>query len=222
MHGDRTLAGEVLEQVGVLGGEGCGGNPGQAGVVGGEAGVRQAIVGAAGPSLRSWVEYLSGRYTSALTYISDARVRVGDEPILDAVEALASIQFEEPGVHIPRIEALAQRSPHQPVVRGALGYAYAADGQTQKARALLASLKQVKEGDGYRAPYANALIEIGLNQVRPAIESLEESYRGGSMWSLGFLSDPILAPLKDNPDYRTFLRQLSYPAREGTGNPKPL
>jgi hypothetical protein len=34
---------------------------------------------------------------------------------------------------------------------------------------------------------------------------LEQSYREGSLWSLGFPSDPILAQLRNDLHYRLFL-----------------
>jgi hypothetical protein len=38
---------------------------------------------------------------------------------------------------------------------------------------------------------------------------LEQSYREGSLWSLGFSSDPILAQLRNDPHYRLLLSKVS-------------
>jgi hypothetical protein len=63
-------------------------------------------------------------------------------------------------------------------------------------------------------PYAIALVLIGLNQTQEAVKRLEQSYHEGSLWSLGFQSDPILAPLRNDPHFRQFLSKVSYPAPE--------
>jgi hypothetical protein len=40
-----------------------------------------------------------------------------------------------------------------------------------------------------------------------------ESYLNGSLWSLGFSSDPILKSLRNEPSYRMFLSTISYPVQ---------
>jgi hypothetical protein len=37
---------------------------------------------------------------------------------------------------------------------------------------------------------------MGLKQDQEAIQYIEQSHRAGSLWSLGFLSDPVLTPLR--------------------------
>jgi hypothetical protein len=60
-------------------------------------------------------------------------------------------------------------------------------------------------------PYAAALVLIGLNRKQEAVRCLEQSYREGVLWSLGFPFDPILASLRNDPLYRQFLSKVSYP-----------
>jgi hypothetical protein len=136
---------------------------------------------------------------------------------VDAVEALASIQLEEPDAYIRRMETLAVDSPHQDVLRGALGYAYAVTGQSQRASELLNAMTNPGTRSKSRQPYAIALILIGLNERQKAVHWLEQSYLEGSLWSLGFPSDPILAPLRNDPHYRLFLSKISYPVAENAG-----
>jgi len=78
-----------------------------------------------------WGEYLSGEYTNALLQIEQYRAGGRSGPVVDAAEALVSIQLEEQDAQIGRIEALSASSPHHEVLRGALGYAYATAGQSQ-------------------------------------------------------------------------------------------
>ena len=60
-----------------------------------------------------------------------------------------------------------------------------------------------------REPYVIALILIGLSERQKAVHWLEQSYREGSLWSLGFSSDPILAQLRNDPHYRLLLSKVS-------------
>jgi len=52
---------------------------------------------------------------------------------------------------------------------------------------------------------------MGLNEKHDAVQWLEQSYRNGSLWSLGFPCDPILKSLRDEPSYRMFLSTIGYP-----------
>ena len=165
-------------------------------------------------ALHCWSEYLAGEYTNALFQIEQARASGQFGLVFDAVEALASIQLEEPDAQIERIESLAADSPHHDVLRGALGYAYGVTGQDQRARELLDAVTNPGTGSKSREPYAIALLLIGLNERRKAVQWLERSYREGSLWSLGFPSDPILAPLRNDPYYQLFMSKAGYPVPE--------
>jgi tetratricopeptide (TPR) repeat protein len=160
-----------------------------------------------------WNNYLAGEYAQALDEIEQMRASGQTGPISNAVEALALIQLEEPGACIPRLEVLTVDSPHNDVLRGALGYVYAVTGQGQRASELLDVLANPGKWGKIHEPYAIALVLIGLNQRQEAVQRLEQSYREGSLWSLGFLSDPILAPLRNDPHYRLFLSKVSYPVQ---------
>jgi tetratricopeptide (TPR) repeat protein len=180
--------------------------------------------------LYCWSEYLAGEFAYALHRVDEIRATGHSGPILDAVEALASIQHEdrdsqdEDRKHqdhnpqhedmdsrIGRIEALAAESPQNDVVRGALGYAYAVKGQEQKARRILEAMTYRAKGRLSHEPYGVALILVGLNDRQHAINALEQSYRAGSLWSLGFRSDPALAALRNDPHSRNALGNCSYP-----------
>jgi predicted Zn-dependent protease len=127
------------------------------------------------------------------------------------------IQLEEPEACIPRLEVLTADSPHNDVLQGALGYVYAVTGQDRRANELLDVMTNPGKSGRIHEPYAIALDLIGLNQRQQAVQRLEQSYREGSFWSLGFLSDPILAPLRNDPHYRQFLSKVSYPVAENAG-----
>ena len=159
-----------------------------------------------------WSEYLAGEYANALLQIEQYRTSGRQGPIVDAVEALAYIQLEEPDAHMERIEALAADSPRNEVLQGALGYVYGVSGQGQRARELFDTMTYLGKRSKTREPYAAALVLIGLNERQEAVQWLEQSYREGSFWSLGFRSDPMLASLCDDPHYQLLMSKISYPA----------
>lgn len=63
----------------------------------------------------------------------------------------------------------------------------------------------------HNTAYAGALVMIGLGDRQSAVKLLEQSYRDGSLWSLGFQSDPILVSLREDLNYQLFLSRIKYP-----------
>ena len=96
--------------------------------------------------------------------------------------------------------------------RGALGYVFAVNGQSERAIQLLNSMTKPTKRRLDDEPYSVALILIGLKENQKAVHWLEQSYRGGPFWSLGFRSDPILESLRNDPHFRQFISKVSYPA----------
>lgn len=175
---------------------------------------KQNVLSSPVVELYCWSEYLAGEYAVAMDQVSQARASGQFGSVFDAVEALASIQLEAPGAHIQRMEALAADSPHHAVLQGALGYAYAVNGQGRKASEILDAMAHPCVHEKMSDPYAIALILLGLNQRQAAVTRLDESYREGSLWSLGFQSDAILEPLRHDPHFRQFMSKVSYPVSE--------
>ncbi|WP_263353012.1 tetratricopeptide repeat protein [Acidicapsa acidisoli] len=165
-------------------------------------------------ALYVWSQYLSREHANVLLQIEQAKASGQYGLVFDAVEALASIQLEDLEAQIERIEAMAADSPRNDVVQGALGYVYSATGQRLRASEILDAMAYREAHEQGHEPYAKAIILVGLNEPQKAVQLLEQSYREGSLWSLGFLSDPILDKLRDNPYYQLFLSKVSYPAHE--------
>jgi hypothetical protein len=162
-------------------------------------------------SLYYWSKYLAAEYRDVLDLIEEARFSGHSGPVLDAVEALASIRCENPEVCISRIQALATNSAGHALLHGLLGYAFALHGQIQRANEILDSTTRVVDGMKGADPYSVALILIALGEKQDAVQWLEQSYRRGSLWSLAFPSDPSLESLRGEPCYRAFLSRANYP-----------
>jgi predicted Zn-dependent protease len=165
-------------------------------------------------ALYFWSQYLSREYANVILQIEQAKASGQYGLVFDAVEALASIQLEDSDAQIERIEAMAADSPRDDVVLGALGYVYSTTGQRLRASEILDAMTYRETHEQGHEPYARAIILVGLNEPQRAVQLLEQSYREGSLWSLGFLSDPILDKLRDDPHYQLFLSKFSYPAHE--------
>ncbi len=165
-------------------------------------------------ALRCWSEYLAGRFKMALALVNQARTSGQAGCVLDAVEALASLQVEELEASIDRMETLVEFSPHNYELKGVLGYAYAGAGQDDKAQNILDILAQPEVREIHNHAYPIALTLIGRHQEQAAVPWLEQSYREGSLWSLGFQSDPILDTLRNNPSYQLLMSRVKYPVQK--------
>jgi hypothetical protein len=200
----RALVGRALLHIA----EGC---PGEASGLLRES-VQQYALDAQAAALHCWSEYLAEDYNNALNLVEEARASGQSGSVLNAVEALACIHCEKADAYIPRIETLLAESPGHVLLRGVLGYAFALNGHAQRANAILDAMTHSVSAETTADPYAIALILMGLNEKHDAIQWLEQSYRNGSLWSIGFPSDPILRTLRDEPRYRMFLSTMSCPA----------
>jgi hypothetical protein len=168
-------------------------------------------------TLHCWSEYLAGEFAYALHRVEEIRATFQTDPFLDAVEALCILQGEYREERMHLIEALAARFPKYDVLQGVLGYAYALKGQARKARNILDPMMNRARGRISHEPYAMALILVGLKEKREAVNCLEQSYRNGSIWSLGLQSDPVVESLHNEPYYRYFVRKVGYPESANTG-----
>jgi hypothetical protein len=162
-------------------------------------------------ALYYWSKYLTGEYREVLDLIEEAKRSGHSGPVLDAVEALASIRCEDPQVCIARIETVAADSAGHALLRGILGYALALNGQIQRANEILDTTTREVDDTKGADPYAIALILIALGEKQDAVQCLEQSYHRGSLWSLAFPLDPILQSLRDEPGYQAFLSRANYP-----------
>jgi tetratricopeptide (TPR) repeat protein len=174
-------------------------------------GAQQSPLSSASMTFYCWSQYLAGEFAYALQRVDEIRATGQTGPLLDAVEALAILRLEDREARMGRVEELAAETPNRDVLRGALGHAYAVMGRVQRAREFLESMTNRTTGRMSHEPYAIALILIGLNEKQQAIDCLERSYRDGSLWSLGFRSDPILEPLRNHSHFGQFFSKFSYP-----------
>jgi tetratricopeptide (TPR) repeat protein len=152
----------------------------------------------------AWIQYLDGESDRALSTIAEARASGEDGAAISAIECFALLGPGSGESKLRRIESIAAAHPRCLAIQGALGCAWAAADRTGQARDILNNLKRMPGG----CSYAAALVLCALEEKYAAVSCLETSYTEGSLWSLGFGSDPLLQTLRDDAKVASRLRRL--------------
>jgi tetratricopeptide (TPR) repeat protein len=94
-----------------------------------------------------------------------------------------------------------------PYLLGILGQAYARNGQKDEAQKFLARLNEEAKSR-YVAPYAIALVYLGLGQKERDLDELESAYqRGEKNYLFRVKIDPMLDDLRGNPRFDALVRK---------------
>jgi TolB-like protein/class 3 adenylate cyclase/Tfp pilus assembly protein PilF len=89
-----------------------------------------------------------------------------------------------------------------------LGQAYARDGQRDEAQKILARLSEEAKSR-YVAPYALAVLYVGLGEKEHALDELERAYQEGDTNRLFVIKvDPFLDDLRDHPRFQALLQKV--------------
>jgi hypothetical protein len=176
-----------------------------------EAWMQNTLVSTLG-ALVCWTKYLHGDFERALELVAQVRGSGGCGATIGAIEALASIHAGPTKTSIARVEQIAADFPLSQTVQGALGYAYAIAKQAGKALDVYQTLEQQNAQKKPNNPYGRALVLIGLGDGRQAVPWLEAAFAEGSLWSLGFGSDPALRRLRGDPRFDLLLQKIGAPA----------
>ena len=96
-----------------------------------------------------------------------------------------------------------------PYSLGILGQAYARNGQNEEARKILARLHEQRNAQRV-APYAMALVYLGLGDKERAIDELDRGYRDGETNYLFVIKvDPLLDDLRGDPRFEALVQKIS-------------
>ena len=105
----------------------------------------------------------------------------------------------------------AFESNNDPYSLGILGQAYARSGQKEDARKILTRLNEQRNARRV-APYAMALVYLGLGDKEHAIDELDRGYRDGETNYLFVIKvDPLLDDLRGNPRFDALVQKVVGP-----------
>jgi len=160
--------------------------------------------------------YFSGRYDEAMTHVRTTlevehyflahlligRIYAAKEMYAEALES---------------IETAIGMEGRYPELVGALGYVYGMMGQNQKAREILAELKEIAEKE-FVAPTFLAEVCLPLGDYDKALEYAEEFFRmRGELAEL--LVGPRFGPLRRDHRFAQMLARVGFPDRAVLNSP---
>jgi adenylate cyclase len=97
-----------------------------------------------------------------------------------------------------------------PIIIAYLGFAYAKNGQQDKAMQTLNDLNQLGQ-KRFVTPFCQAMIYLGTGDNGKAIDWLEKAYAERSVW-MGWLKvQPMLDPLRSDPRFQALYNKLNFP-----------
>lgn len=102
----------------------------------------------------------------------------------------------------------AQTSAVDPVLLGALGYAYAKAGDEPQARKILTQLEVPSEINPYVCKTAIAIVHVGLNDNDTAFDYLDEAVEDRDEYLLWLKVDPFFEPLKSDPRFQELCEKV--------------
>ena len=105
---------------------------------------------------------------------------------------------------------LVQAIETQPTATGLLGYAYARNGQKDKAMETLNELNQLASRR-FVSPYHQALVYLGLGENSQAIDWLEKAYHERSPWLDWLKVEPMFDPLRSDPRFQALYKKMNFP-----------
>ena len=161
--------------------------------------------------LLCWVEYLNGGFEPAIGLIRDARANGHSGAVLDTVEALCRTSLAGAESQIEILEAMTAESPRNFALLGVLGHAYGKTGRRAAANRSIDSMTETGLTGTYDFAYPIALTHLGMGDCDEAMRWLEQSFRHGSLWSIGFGSDSMLADLRSAARMSGFFGPRNYP-----------
>ena len=155
-----------------------------------------------------WTVYLNGDFRHVRDLIAQIRSGGGDGGLISAVEALVLVQSGSVSSSLIRLEKVAADFPQNHTLQGILGYAYGISGEKTKALNVYTHLAHCSETSRKSNGYSLAIVSMGLGNHQKAISWLETAYAEGTLWSLGFRSDPILKPLAGELSFARLVNKI--------------
>jgi tetratricopeptide (TPR) repeat protein len=122
------------------------------------------------------------------------------------VLALALEQLHRVPEALRELEEVHRKAPDAPLVRGALGHAYAASGRMDEAQQILNHLERLPRGQSDF--YSRAMVYAGLGEVSRAIGEFEKACERREFHLVLLGVDRRLDPLRSHPEFKAVLEQI--------------
>src|SRR5437016_2145663 len=156
----------------------------------------------------SWIYFSARRYDEAEAQVRKT-LEIGPQFFLAHYYLGEVLQFK---AHLSEAIAEFQKAfelNNDPYSLAMLGQAYARNGQRDEAQKILARLNEEAKSH-YVAPYALALVQIGLDDKDRAIEELDHAYREQETnYLFGIKVDPMLDDLRGDPRFEALVRRVT-------------
>ena len=156
----------------------------------------------------SWIYFSARRYDEAEAQVRKT-LEIGPQFFLAHYYLGEVLQFK---AHLSEAIAEFQKAfelNNDPYSLAMLGQAYARNGQRDEAQKILARLNEEAKSH-YVAPYALALVQIGLGDKDRAIEELDHAYREQETnYLFGIKVDPMLNDLRGDPRFEALVRRVT-------------
>ena len=156
----------------------------------------------------SWIYFSARRYDEAEAQVRKT-LEIGPQFFLAHYYLGEVLQFK---AHLSEAIAEFQKAfelNNDPYSLAMLGQAYARNGQRDEAQKILARLNEEAKSH-YVAPYALALVQIGLGDKDRAIEELDHAYREQETnYLFGIKADPMLDDLRGDPRFEALVRRVT-------------
>ncbi len=133
------------------------------------------------------------RFAQARYYLGSALVHAGRYD-----EAISQFDKVKPSEYTQQTNAL-------------LGYAYAASGRIEQAKARLNELKELSKSR-YVSPYLEAIVYAGLGEKERALAQLEKAFREKACWMVFLNIDPFLDSLRNESRFLSLVRRMGLQA----------
>jgi tetratricopeptide (TPR) repeat protein len=162
-------------------------------------------------TLLGHVLYLARRHDQAVEQLHRAIELDSNYWFAHLVLGLALQQQEKLPEAIDEFQRARQEEQVSPETMGALGQAYAAAGENDKAVKVLEELEEWSKRY-YVSPFHKGRIYAALGQKDEAFAWFETAYQERSFYLSWFKVEPELDPLRSDPRFESLLQRLSFPA----------